>query len=529
VTDHARLIAELEKPGALPEGRSAESRLETHISTLLFTEHRVYKIKKPVELAFLDFSTLERRRFFSELEVKLNQALAPGVYLAVLPITREGKGRVSIGGAGEPVDCAIEMIRLPADRMLPVLLERDEVTDADVDGIAARLGAFHRNAAAGPDVDAHASPEAIHKRLFDNLDECRPFVGDPTDSQDPASPTLDPAIERHLREWSAHFIDTNAHELTGRVAESRIRDGHGDLHAGNICMTTAPDGRARPVVYDRLEFARALRCQDVAAEIAFLAMDLDKRGHPELAGALTAAYADATNDPGVKPLQPSYRAHFAVVRGKVQSIAAREAAEDDGDQGERWSEAVEYFALAAGYTLPPSLVLMCGLPATGKSTLAKRLAVPLRAEVLRSDVIRKELAGLDPADRPGSDLYTTEWTTRTYGELRTRADDALRRGRHVIADANFPTREMRDRFAALARDLDSPFAIVHATADDETIRARMRARARDAAEPSDADFDVYLDLKARFESPGDHEQPVHAPTELHPTGAATRLITRLIP
>jgi len=519
VNHHTSIIA------ALLDAHHGATTIETHISTIILTGHHVYKIKKPVNLAFLDFSTLDRRRHFCQEEITLNQPLAPGVYRRALPITRDAQGRIELNGHGQTIEWAIEMVRLPADRMLAHLLEEGHppaVQPADIDALVDRIARFHEDAPTGEGIDEHGTPDEIRRRVLHNLDECEPFRGPLPRQPRPGAPTLEPAIDRRLRDWSDAFIQSRADLLRARIREHRIRDGHADLHAGNICLTTAPDAHTYPVIYDRLEFSPPLRRQDVAADVAFLAMDLDDRGHPELTEQLVERYADTTSDPHLATLQPLYRARLAAVRGKVRSISATE----QGDPA--WSEAVRYFALAAGYTLPPSLVLTCGLPATGKSTLAKSLAVPLRAVVLRSDLVRKELAGLAPRERAPQEIYSDEWTTRTYDTLRARAADALTRSRHVIVDANFPTRAFRNPFAALAREHGAPFAILHATADDDTVRARMHERSRDTNEPSDADFDVYLRLKARFQPPAASEHALIADPHLHHATAAARVVLHLL-
>lgn len=505
--DQAAIVRALLRPEAY---RDAVERpldrvehLETHISHLFFAGRRVFKVKKDLRLEFLDYGTLDRRRHFCEEEVRLNRRLAPRVYLGTVPIVPSGEGAVRVDGDGDPVEWAVEMVRLPAERMLERLLDDGGFDEHRLRALVGVLVRFHAEAETGDGVDEHGTPDAVSGKVLGNLEEAETHVEDGV---------LSRTLHRFLDEAARSFLGRHRGLLERRVEERRIREGHGDLHASNVCFPPdelAEDGVA---IYDCIEFDRALRCGDVASDLAFLAMDLDRRGHAAASDRLIARYAETTADRDLPALLGLYKGYRAVVRAKVAALAARGGTEGAGDPAERRDEARSYFQLAAACALPPALVLTSGLPATGKSWLARRLAGRLGAVVLRSDVARKRLAGLDPSDSAdaswGEGLYREEMTDRTYDRLLERAAETLDRGRSVIVDATFPTRARRDPFLRLAERRGHEVAIVHVRASEETVRERIERRREDRDDPSDAGLDVYLRARESFERPDGSDRRV---------------------
>jgi predicted kinase len=309
-----------------------------------------------------------------------------------------------------------------------------------------------------------------------------------------------PGLVDHLRSWCEAELERHAPLLEERRRAGRVREGHGDLHAGNICL----EGDS-VIVYDAIEFSPALRCCDVARDLAFLVMDLDFRGFHPLGRLLVQRYAAASGDDGLDPLLPLFSAHLASVRAKVNCIAAADPDLSAAARAGALSTGRRYLHLAAGYGLAPPLVLLSGLPGTGKSWAAGHVASALRAVLLRSDVERKRLAGLEPTARAtGTEaeaLYGPQMSRMTYAHLLTLAARHLESGRAVVVDATFPDRAARAPFAALARARAAPLAVVHMTAPEPIVARRLAARAGDAQEPSDADWAVYLRARARFEPP----------------------------
>jgi len=554
-------IDALSRPEAYPHAPSRVDVVQTHISIVCLAGPLVFKVKKAVDLGFLDFTRLADRRRFCEEEVRLNSRLAPEVYLGVAEIAREPDGRVRIGSPGAPgashssdrdvIDYAVVMKRLPEDGMMNHRLERGEIDNAMLDDLATILVDFHRRCRTGEDVNQHARPEALRRQIEDNFAGIEPREKNGTG-------TISAGLHGFLKDRLVRFVREHVSLLDSRIAEGRIREGHGDLHSRNICIVdpaawrrmhdaaasavgsgdagVAPprdDARPHIVIYDCIEFSEAFRCRDVACELAFLAMDLDFNGYRGFSGFLAHRYAERAGDDDLHALTSFYKAHFAVVRGKVESLRSMEDEVEATDRREARSLARAYFHLAAGYLLPPCLIVMSGLPGTGKSHVAGRLARPLEAEVLRSDVIRKRLAGVPPTQRApaeGSEnVYTEDATRRTYREMERRARTALRDGRHVIIDATMPSRAMRRPFLAIGEESGAPVVVVETTAPDDVVRERMRAREDDRREVSDADWDVYLKAKERFERPEEAKRRVVVGADDDVDRAVGRVIESLMP
>jgi aminoglycoside phosphotransferase family enzyme/predicted kinase len=503
--DESSIVSEMKCPEtyehAVRETVERVEHLETHISHLFFAASRVFKLKKHLTLDFLDYSTPERRRHLCDEEVRLNRHLAPEVYLGTVPVTVSREHTVRVEGQGEPIAWAVKMVRLPSERMLAALLDRDALEDRHVDTLVETLARFHAEAATGESVDEHGTPQAVAAKVRNNLRETRESV---------ERGLLSNEQHRLVSRWALEFIDGRRDLLERRVREGRIREGHGDLHAGNVCFVPQTLSPAGIAIYDCIEFSRELRCCDVASDIAFLAMDLDRRGQSQVSDRLVARYVERTQDAELFDLLDLYKCHRAVVRAKVTALEAHAHAHeeeevDDAKERSR-AEARGYLQLAASYALPPMIVLTCGLPGTGKSWLVRRLAGPLGAVVLRSDVIRKRLAGLDPGDSASADfhtgLYDEPMTRRTYQRLRERVVDVIRSGRTAIVDATFSTRGRRAPFVRSASEEGVPLRLLHVTAPHEVVRERLERRSRGGTrDASDADVEIYRRARRRFEPP----------------------------
>lgn len=522
----AAIASELLDPACYPHPPARVETLETHISHLFFAGERVYKVKKPVDLGFLDFTTLERRRFFCDEEVRLNQPLAARIYLGVLPVTRDAHGRIRVGGArepsepaGEPIEYAIEMVRLPAERMLDRLLDEGVIDNAELGALASRLAQFHAAQPTGAGVDEHGAADAVASLVRGNF----AAIGAAACLPDPAHALSAAIASRVERTWTGLRAT-----LAARVAGGRVREGHGDLHAGNICLL--PE---EIVVYDRLEFSAAYRCCDVACDLAFLAMDMDRRGYRAFSSYLARRYAEIAHDPELSELLRFYKSYRALVRCKVAAIRAEDRAFDDAARAGARREALDYLNLAATYELPPVMVLVCGLPATGKSWLATELARPLGAAHLASDLRRKILAHLPREAHAGeafdSGLYAPEMKARTYRSLLAAALRTLRSGRSVIVDASFAARAWRARFVAGARRSRVPVVLVHVTAGESLVRARLAARAHDPHSLSDADLSVHRRAALAFELPDELSDAERLDVESEresPEQTLTRVLTK---
>ncbi|PRX45210.1 hypothetical protein B0I33_110310 [Prauserella shujinwangii] len=442
---------------------------ETHIGVVFLVGDRAYKIKKPVDLGFLDFSTPELRRAACAREVELNRRLAPDVYLGVAELS-------DVDGTVEPV---VVMRRMPADRRLATLVREGADVTSAVDRLARMVAAFHSTADRGPEIDGEGSRDAIERRWRDSFEQVRPLG------------VLGTAEFTEIERRALEFLAGRAALFDRRIAEGRVVDGHGDLLADDVfCLD---DG---PRVLDCLEFDDRLRWLDGLDDIAFLAMDLERLGSPALARRLLARYAEFAGDPSPASLRHHYVAYRAFVRAKVACL--RSAQGDPGSAG----QAREYAAVALRHLRAggPRLVLVGGLPGTGKSTLAGRIADELGAVLLSSDRLRKELAGVSPHESRaagyGAGIYSSGHTELTYGELRHRAEELLALGETVVLDASWIHASERAAVTDVAVRTHSELRALRCVAPPEVAARRIRDRHGDV---SDADPAVAARMAADAE------------------------------
>jgi uncharacterized protein len=491
-----RIIEALRDPAAFPHAAGEMEVHHTHISVVVLAGAFAYKVKKPVDLGFLDFTTLEKRRYFCSEEVRLNRRLAPDVYLDVVPLTARDGG-LRVGGEGEPVEYAVQMRRLPAEATALARLERGELGPAEIERLAVHIARFHAEALGGEQVAHFGRFEVVAGNARENFAQSEVHVGH----------TVEATVFDRARALTEAELERRRERIEDRARRGVPRDTHGDLHLDHVYFLPGRTPPADLAIVDCIEFNERFRFADPVSDMAFLAMDLAYRDRRDLARRFTAVYLDAASDPGGRDLLPLYRSYRSAVRAKVEGIASLEEDVPEATRRRAEERARAYWLLTLGQLEVPSarpgLVLVAGLPATGKSTLAAGLADRVGFEVLSSDRVRKELAGLAP-DRsagapPDEGLYAPSWTERTYGALLDRAGVILRRGGRALVDASFHREERRRPFLRLARSLAVPARLLVCRTDAAVARRRLESR---APGPSDADWAVYRTMADRWDEPG---------------------------
>ncbi|MGB5133877.1 MAG: AAA family ATPase [Prochlorococcaceae cyanobacterium] len=516
------LIDALRRPEAYDHPVDAIAVMQTHISWVLLTGPVAYKIRKPVDLGFVNFTTLERRLHDCREELRLNRRLVPHLYLglAAVVLTEQGprlqelaEDRSDAEILRSPLlEVAVRMRQFPQEALLPAALARGEVGTKQIEELAETLARFHATAAIAPAAGPYGTPAAVREPVEANVTCLREWAGT----------ALQPRLER-LATWNAAAFDALAPLLRRRLEQGRVRECHGDLHLGNMLLQSG-----RIEVFDCLEFSPALRWIDVVSDLAFLVMDLRQRGHAALGVRLLNHWLECSGDVSGLALWRWYGSYRALVRAKVAALS-----------GDRSSDGpvAAYLALAEATITPaPQALLIChGLSGSGKSHHSRPLTAELGAIRLRSDVERKRLFGLwgipARASRQG-DPYARDVSEELFGErLPALAAAALAAGFTVIVDACFLRRCDRAAMAAVAARAGVPLLILEFSAPEALLRERIEQRQRRGHDPSDADLEV-LQRQIGWDEPlstaeQQHTIPVTPASTVDTTAAAVRPRLRL--
>jgi len=466
------LISALAVPETFGTGVAAVRIVETHISWVFLTGKLAYKIKKPVKLPFLDFSTLEARHRYCLEELRLNRRLAPEIYLGVVPIG--GTHDAPRLDATPAIEYAVKMVEFPADARLDRVIARRALEPAEIRAFAERLATFHRDLEPAPAGSGYGSSTTVRRIVAENIEQALAAGALPRESANV------------LRMWLNEQGKRLDGLLEARCAAGAIRECHGDLHLENLI-----DWHAQIVAFDALEFDPALRCIDTIDEVAFLTMDLLAHGRTDVGFRFLNRYLEVGGDYAAAPLLRYYMVHRALVRAKVRALAAASK-----EPAAVLLAAQPYAELALRLCQPgqPMLLITHGFSGSGKTTWTNELLGRLPAIRLRSDVVRKQQAGLDElgtSESPvGGGLYGDSRNADVYGALAESAVRLLQAGTDVIVDATFLRRRERNRFAALAADAGARFRILDFAAQPEALRARIAARNARRDDPSEATLDV---------------------------------------
>lgn len=485
-------IQGLLSPQAYPYAVDRVELRQTHISFLLFAGDFVYKVKKPLSLGFLDFSTLELRKHFCEEEVRLNQRLCADTYLGVVAISDDG-GTIRIENDANVIEYAVKMRRLPDEGMMTPLLERDAVTPEMIERIARRMAEFHLSSERNDEIDSFGGLETVLVNWRENFEQTEPFIGR----------TIHQAQFDEIRAYIDEVAGDDEDLFAQRVREGRARDCHGDLRADAVCFVG--DGVC---IFDCIEFNERFRYSDVAADIAFLAMDLEDRGRQDLSDVLMGRYLSATLDSTLPLVLSFYKCYRAYVRGKVDGFQLDQPEVSAEQKAAATASAHRSFELAYRYAAqrrPRSLIITIGVTGSGKSHLATALAARLGAALFSSDVTRKQLLGIDPLEAHEDPLYAgiydEETTARTYQALLGQARTWLARGKPVVLDATYLMRDQRVGPQELATKLGAQFVALECEADEKTVWERLSDRKIGRPAVSDGRWEIY-------QAQQEHREPV---------------------
>nr|WP_251702269.1 AAA family ATPase [Pseudomonas boanensis] len=487
------MIAALQNPALYPHPVAGFQVIETHISWVLLTGEFAYKIKKPVDFGFLDFTRLEARKHFCDEELRLNQRLTQDLYLEVLPVTGSEESPL-IGGAAPAIEYVLKMRQFPQDNLLSALQARGELTPAHIDALAAQIASFHM---AAPQVAAEhplGTPEAVMAPVRQNFEQIRPFLTEKADLQQ---------LEA-LEAWAETSFERLKPLLTQRKQDGFIRECHGDIHLGNATLING-----QVVLFDCIEFNEPFRFTDVYADIAFIAMDLEDRGLKSLSRRLVSEYLEHTGDYQGLELLNFYKAYRALVRAKIALFSLAHQA-DAVQKAATLRQYRNYAGLAESYSAIPSpfLAITHGVSGSGKSHVALRLVEALGAIRLRSDVERKRLFGDQLNEQAGlkSGIYNDDASAATYARLNQLAKIALHAGFPVVIDATFLKHAQREAARDVAEDTGTPFLILDCHAPDAVIASWIAQRQALGGDPSDATMDVVHAQQASREALDASEQ-----------------------
>ncbi|WP_410803541.1 AAA family ATPase [Marinobacter sp. KMM 10035] len=446
--------------------------IETHISQVILTGQYAYKIKKPMDFGFLDFSTLELRKHFCEEELRLNRRLAEPLYLEVLPITGSPEQPV-IGGDGVPFEYMLKMRQFRQNQLFDQQQEAGELKPELLSSLAKQVANFHNSLEPIADDKPLGTPEAVYAAMQENFDQIRPLISDAS-----LLSQLD-----NLETWTQTTFERHRDLIAQRRADGYVRECHGDLHLANI---TVYEGKV--TVFDCIEFNESFRWIDVINDLAFLLMDLESRRESALANLVLNTYLEYRGDFEALPLLPLYKAYRALVRAKIALFTMANPSLTEQEKEGLMQHYRDYAQLAEDYSnIPnPYLLATVGLSASGKTCISAAMSAELGLIRLRSDVERKRLHGLAPLEdsqsSTGENLYSAEANEKTYSRLATLAGGLLAAGQPVIVDAASLKEKERALMAAVAESQGVPFALIHCEAPEALRKEWVRNRKGDASE-----------------------------------------------
>lgn len=483
MTDNT-LLEQLKKPDFYPHPVKVPIEIiQTHISWVFLTGDYAYKLKKDVDFGFLDFSTLEKRHHFLKEELRLNQAAASDLYLEVLPITKNNN-TYALNGTGEAIEYVLKMRQFPQESLLVNMFENGKLTPEIMRELGLVVARFHSHCITNDYIANFGNIEQIKKAIDDNYKQTAKYIGI-VQSQEQY---------RGTKEFTDSFLQNNIGLFITRIKQQKIRECHGDLHLKNICLW-----QDKIYLFDRIEFNEPFRYVDTIYDAAFTVMDLDAKGRKDLGNILLNSYLEETGDWEGAQLLPLYLSRLAYIRAKVTSFLLDDPNINTAEKQQAAIIASSYYKLAYQYTQKSQgkLIIMSGLSGSGKSTTAQQLAQKYNAIYIRSDAVRKHLAGIGLQQRGDESIYSQEMTSKTYQRLLELGKMLVRQGFTVILDAKYDRICWRKQVIAFTQSDKLPLEIVYCSAPPEVLCGRLQQRSQDI---SDATPDLLAAQQAAFEA-----------------------------
>ena len=469
--------------------------IQTHASFVLLLGSEAIKIKKPVNFGFLDFSTLELRKYYCDQEILLNRRTCQNIYLEVIPIYETDQG-LSFEGGDSVYEYGVRMNRMKEGHFLKNILKTKTLSERQIERICETLLSLYEGSPWNETIENHGRTSFIKISTDENFEQINPFIGS----------AISNPIYNALKYYTNSFLERRAELFQSRIRNRRIKDCHGDLHLEHIALSSHD-----VCIFDCIEFNDRFRFGDVASDVAFLSMDLDYNHSKELGNQFVRIMGQTLNDPEMTEVLDFYKCYRAIVRGKVHAFMTEDETLDSRTKARERQIATSYFQLALHYATvgtSPMVFAMTGMIGSGKSAVARTVSHWLDTDYVSSDIIRKEIAGMPLYDHPSGalkkEMYSSRMNERTYAEVLHRSSRSLGGGRSVIIDASFRTRAGRDLARELANIHNVPIVFIETMATDQTIRRRLQARGKNLKEVSDARIEDFESIKSKYE-PYDEE------------------------
>jgi aminoglycoside phosphotransferase family enzyme/predicted kinase len=516
----SELVRAMSESSFYPDHPADVRIIETHISYVFIAGDDVYKVKKPVRFDFLDFTTLEKRKFYCEEEVRLNRRLAPHTYLAVIAVSRDPRGKLFLGEGPEIVDYAVKMKKLPEDKMLKNVLAAGAADEKTMDRLAEKIARFHLQAKTGARIDPAGDIHHLRRNTQENFQETKNFI----------NVTIPESQYAFIKKFAEKTLAEKEALFRKRILEHRIRECHGDLHLDHICVTD------EIVIFDCIEFNERFRCGDVAQDVAFLTMDLDFNGYPRLAKSFETAYLRHSGDVDMPQLLNFYRLYYAYVRGKVASFRLRQEGLEEDERNQIIQTAGRYFDLAYRYAVrleKPAVILTAGLMGSGKSYQARILSDALGAKIIPADALRKKIFHVRLREHRREDfgrgIYSPDHSAIVYEKMLELAEKNIQQNKAVILDASFKKREHRIKARELAQKLGVRFYILECLCSEETARQRLEKRILENDSVSDGRWELFQLQKNDFDPINEMPPQSHfvIDTSVHPEITRRKIIEKI--